>query len=93
MAAVYRLSARVASQQLRSHGTRRGTTANTGSEMMTDDNDVALHSGQASLAAQNFTMPALSPTMTEGNIATWKLKEGTIDPFPEDDHRARYQQT
>ncbi|KAF3063935.1 Pyruvate dehydrogenase complex protein X component, mitochondrial [Daldinia childiae] len=30
----------------------------------------------ASLAAQNFTMPALSPTMTEGNIANWKLKEG-----------------
>ncbi|KAI1106297.1 pyruvate dehydrogenase protein x component [Jackrogersella minutella] len=29
-----------------------------------------------SFAAQNFTMPALSPTMTEGNIATWKLKEG-----------------
>ncbi|KAI1433594.1 hypothetical protein GGR50DRAFT_667818 [Xylaria sp. CBS 124048] len=29
-----------------------------------------------SLAAQNFTMPALSPTMTEGNIATWKVKEG-----------------
>jgi pyruvate/2-oxoglutarate dehydrogenase complex dihydrolipoamide acyltransferase (E2) component len=21
-------------------------------------------------------MPALSPTMTEGNIATWKIKEG-----------------
>ncbi|KUI65026.1 Pyruvate dehydrogenase complex protein X component, mitochondrial [Cytospora mali] len=30
----------------------------------------------ASLAAQNFTMPALSPTMTEGNIATWRVKEG-----------------
>ncbi|KAI1823566.1 mitochondrial pyruvate dehydrogenase protein x component-like protein [Xylaria intraflava] len=30
----------------------------------------------ASLAAQNFTMPALSPTMTEGNIAAWKVKEG-----------------
>lgn len=30
----------------------------------------------ASLAAQNFTMPALSPTMTEGNIASWKVKEG-----------------
>ncbi|KAI8966833.1 pyruvate dehydrogenase protein x component [Daldinia sp. FL1419] len=30
----------------------------------------------ASLAAQNFTMPALSPTMTEGNIANWKIKEG-----------------
>jgi hypothetical protein len=22
-------------------------------------------------------MPALSPTMTEGNIAKWKIKEGT----------------
>ncbi|KAI2623829.1 pyruvate dehydrogenase protein x component [Hypomontagnella submonticulosa] len=30
----------------------------------------------ASLAAQNFTMPALSPTMTEGNITSWKIKEG-----------------
>lgn len=30
----------------------------------------------ACLAAQNFTMPALSPTMTEGNIASWKVKEG-----------------
>lgn len=29
------------------------------------------------LAAQNFTMPAMSPTMTEGNIASWKVKEGT----------------
>lgn len=28
------------------------------------------------LAAQNFTMPAMSPTMTEGNIACWKVKEG-----------------
>lgn len=27
-------------------------------------------------AAQNYTMPALSPTMTEGSIASWKLKEG-----------------
>ncbi|KAB5558591.1 hypothetical protein GE09DRAFT_1286780 [Coniochaeta sp. 2T2.1] len=30
----------------------------------------------AALAAQNFTMPALSPTMTEGNISTWRVKEG-----------------
>ncbi|KAA8568397.1 hypothetical protein EYC84_007431 [Monilinia fructicola] len=30
----------------------------------------------ACLAAQNFTMPALSPTMTEGNIARWNVKEG-----------------
>ncbi|OAA73906.1 pyruvate dehydrogenase protein x component [Cordyceps fumosorosea ARSEF 2679] len=28
------------------------------------------------LAAQNFIMPALSPTMTEGNIASWRVKEG-----------------
>ncbi|KAM3453467.1 hypothetical protein MY3296_003698 [Beauveria thailandica] len=28
------------------------------------------------LAAHNFTMPALSPTMTEGNIASWRVKEG-----------------
>ncbi len=28
------------------------------------------------LAAQNFTMPAMSPTMTEGNIASWKVTEG-----------------
>ncbi|KAF2155964.1 hypothetical protein K461DRAFT_265422 [Myriangium duriaei CBS 260.36] len=27
-------------------------------------------------AAQNFTMPAMSPTMTEGNIAAWRVKEG-----------------
>ncbi|RMD43117.1 hypothetical protein DV735_g1979, partial [Chaetothyriales sp. CBS 134920] len=28
------------------------------------------------LAASNFTMPAMSPTMTEGNITGWKVKEG-----------------
>lgn len=37
----------------------------------------AFSTGQVSLAAQNFNMPALSPTMTEGNIGKWKLKEGT----------------
>ncbi|CAE7205228.1 hypothetical protein CFE70_008574 [Pyrenophora teres f. teres 0-1] len=41
-----------------------------------DDNAIGLHSSQAALAAQSFNMPALSPTMTEGNIATWKIKEG-----------------
>lgn len=29
-------------------------------------------------AAQNFTMPAMSPTMTEGNITSWKVKEGAF---------------
>ncbi|KAH7037991.1 biotin-requiring enzyme [Microdochium trichocladiopsis] len=33
-------------------------------------------SSAAPMAAHNFTMPALSPTMTEGNIASWKIKEG-----------------
>ncbi|KAL8796622.1 MAG: hypothetical protein Q9195_001012 [Heterodermia aff. obscurata] len=33
-------------------------------------------SQQRALAAQNLTMPAMSPTMTEGNIASWKVKEG-----------------
>ncbi|RCI15202.1 hypothetical protein L249_6448 [Ophiocordyceps polyrhachis-furcata BCC 54312] len=28
------------------------------------------------LAAHNFIMPALSPTMTEGNIASWKVTDG-----------------
>ncbi|KAF2430258.1 hypothetical protein EJ08DRAFT_649814 [Tothia fuscella] len=30
----------------------------------------------AANGAHNFTMPALSPTMTEGNISGWKVKEG-----------------
>jgi hypothetical protein len=37
---------------------------------------IGFRSSAASLTAQNFTMPALSPTMTEGNIANWKVKEG-----------------
>jgi len=41
------------------------------------NSDIAFHPAQASLAAANLNMPALSPTMTEGNIATWKIKEGT----------------
>lgn len=34
---------------------------------------------RAPCAASNFSMPSLSPTMTEGNIANWKLKEGMLD--------------
>lgn len=37
---------------------------------------LGFRSCSASQAASNFTMPALSPTMTEGNIAGWKVKEG-----------------
>ena len=36
----------------------------------------AFSSTRSALAAQNFTMPAMSPTMTEGNISSWKVKEG-----------------
>ena len=39
-------------------------------------NALGFRTSAAALAAQNFTMPALSPTMTEGNIATWRVKEG-----------------
>ncbi|KAH0542570.1 hypothetical protein FGG08_003075 [Glutinoglossum americanum] len=35
-----------------------------------------LRTSASNLAAQNFMMPAMSPTMTEGNISTWKIKEG-----------------
>ncbi|KAJ9612426.1 pyridoxine biosynthesis protein [Cladophialophora chaetospira] len=36
----------------------------------------AFSSTPSALAAHNFTMPAMSPTMTEGNISSWKVKEG-----------------
>jgi hypothetical protein len=29
-------------------------------------------------AAENLNMPALSPTMTEGTISSWKVKEGSF---------------
>ena len=37
---------------------------------------VAFHASRRDAAASNYLMPALSPTMTEGNIATWRVKEG-----------------
>ncbi|KAI0320313.1 single hybrid motif-containing protein [Amylostereum chailletii] len=35
-----------------------------------------LHSTAARRAITNFEMPAMSPTMTEGGISSWKKKEG-----------------
>ncbi|TQS38426.1 hypothetical protein Golomagni_01068 [Golovinomyces magnicellulatus] len=35
-----------------------------------------LRTSAARLVAQKLSMPALSPTMTEGNIAKWNVKEG-----------------
>lgn len=43
---------------------------------MATDISTGFRTSAANLAAQNFTMPALSPTMTEGNIAKWAVKEG-----------------
>ena len=39
-------------------------------------NCAGFRTSAACLAAHSFTMPALSPTMTEGNIAKWSVKEG-----------------
>ncbi|KAG5360170.1 Pyruvate dehydrogenase complex protein X component [Yarrowia sp. B02] len=35
-----------------------------------------LHTKSALYQASNFAMPAMSPTMTEGGIVSWKVKEG-----------------
>ncbi|KAH0548671.1 hypothetical protein GP486_007785 [Trichoglossum hirsutum] len=73
-AAVYRLSVRVAGGQLRNHVVARDIS----SRAVTDGSNIqtGLRTSTADLAAQNFAMPAMSPTMTEGNIGTWKVKEG-----------------
>ncbi|KAI5867997.1 pyruvate dehydrogenase protein x component [Durotheca rogersii] len=61
-ATVARLSARLASRRAAQDAITRGRAG--------------FRTSAAAAAAQNFTMPALSPTMTEGNIASWKLREG-----------------
>lgn len=38
--------------------------------------DPALHASAPRSAVTKFGMPAMSPTMTEGGIASWKKKEG-----------------
>jgi len=37
---------------------------------------IAFHPSPLPLALTKFQMPAMSPTMTEGGISTWKMKEG-----------------
>lgn len=44
--------------------------------LLLTDCTIGFSQSSRSLAAHNFTMPALSPTMTEGNISTWRVKEG-----------------
>lgn len=36
-----------------------------------------LHTSAAASAITKFTFPAMSPTMTEGGLAEWKVREGT----------------
>ncbi|KAK6864208.1 mitochondrial pyruvate dehydrogenase protein x component-like protein [Apiospora arundinis] len=72
LATACRLSARLASRKVTQDVTARAIDA----DMISPPVIAGFRTSAASLAAQNFTMPALSPTMTEGNIASWKLKEG-----------------
>lgn len=37
---------------------------------------IGLHSTSPNRVISKFTMPAMSPTMTEGGIAAWKVKDG-----------------
>jgi hypothetical protein len=45
--------------------------------MLTDITISGFQTSSMRQAAHNFAMPAMSPTMTEGNIAKWNVKEGT----------------
>lgn len=44
---------------------------------------IVIHASSARRAITNLQMPAMSPTMTEGGIASWKKKEG--DSFVQGD--------
>src|SRR5450432_3030777 len=75
-AAACRLSSRLAVRQLRQETVSRGKQDLTSSWTAADRASTGFRTYAACLAAQNFTMPALSPTMTEGNISSWRVKEG-----------------
>lgn len=46
------------------------------SDLTTTPLTLALHSSSSAQAISKFMMPAMSPTMTEGGIASWKVKDG-----------------
>ena len=78
--------ARISSRPLRHNGASRGKLnemAIAASAQLKPQliGKPGFRSQQRASAAQNFTMPAMSPTMTEGNIAKWKVKEGKYLPF------------
>jgi len=82
LAAACRVSARLAARKLQHDAAVRGPLENYSEcpklyrYSQTDFPHIGFRSSAAALAAQNFMMPALSPTMTEGNIASWRVKEG-----------------
>jgi hypothetical protein len=43
---------------------------------ITDWTEAYFSQSTSLLATNSFKMPAMSPTMTEGNIASWKVREG-----------------
>ncbi|KAK9460274.1 uncharacterized protein V1516DRAFT_676191 [Lipomyces oligophaga] len=47
-----------------------------GRVLVTRGGSRGIHGSARRNAASNFAMPALSPTMTEGGISAWKVKEG-----------------
>ena len=81
LASTYKELARISSRHLRRNGPSRGFVAPLESfarkvRYANPSTVTGFHASSRALAAQNFTMPAMSPTMTEGNIASWKVKEG-----------------
>jgi biotin carboxyl carrier protein len=77
IATACRLSSRLLGRKLAQDGARRGMSVPPQQlKKMPLTLLAAFQTSMAIRAAQNFTMPALSPTMTEGNIATWRVKEG-----------------
>jgi len=80
--AVCRLSTRLAKGQFR-NTTSRGPSSSLFLLALLDGSIANLkvlsgfQTSSMRQAAHNFAMPAMSPTMTEGNIAKWNVKEGT----------------
>lgn len=60
----------------RSRGGGYGVSSRANQERKLLTRNTALHVSARRDAVSNFLFPAMSPTMTEGGIASWKKKEG-----------------
>lgn len=56
--------------------TRRKSVLLAASAVYSTHDSTGMHVSATRHALTRFNMPAMSPTMTEGGIASWKLKEG-----------------